>query len=258
MHMPLAMLVLFVIVIASSSCTEGTSVRRAPIVIDPTPMREIIDPTAIPTPPPVATVSEPATPTPPPPPPTPTPTTQRYVVQAGDTLNAIAASFGVTIEAIVAANDIADPALIEVGEEFIIPGTATVASPAATAPAPSTPAPVTVRSKVVIQDIGTYSKDGQTWKNLQIQAGLDTATLIALAKELHRLDTSSYYRLFTDGSQFKQFMDWDIHYPNDRYPFPEAWVDSYLVGTVQRMLPFGGVGGWGLYSPYQEKLTSVP
>ena len=53
--------------------------------------------------------------------PTPTLTTRRYVVQAGDSVNAIAASFGVTVEAIVAANDITDPTLLRVGEELIIP-----------------------------------------------------------------------------------------------------------------------------------------
>ena len=48
-------------------------------------------------------------------------------MQRGDTLNAIAARFSkeeahhVTVEAIVAANGITDPARIEVGEQFFIP-----------------------------------------------------------------------------------------------------------------------------------------
>ena len=67
------------------------------------------------------------------------------MVQAGDTLIAIAASFGVTVEAIIAANNITDPELIKVGEEFIIPAAATPASPSTPAPAPiiSTPHPTT-------------------------------------------------------------------------------------------------------------------
>jgi LysM repeat protein len=46
---------------------------------------------------------------------------QEYTVQAGDTLGAIAAQFGVTIDAIVQANSIADPNLIVPGETLIIP-----------------------------------------------------------------------------------------------------------------------------------------
>ena len=59
--------------------------------------------------------------------PTPTRTTRRYVVQDGDNLSTIAASFGVTVDAIIAANDITDTALIRVGEELIIPTTSTSA-----------------------------------------------------------------------------------------------------------------------------------
>jgi murein DD-endopeptidase MepM/ murein hydrolase activator NlpD len=44
-----------------------------------------------------------------------------YVVQPGDTLFSIAQRFGSTVEAIVAANDIADPSLINVGQKLIIP-----------------------------------------------------------------------------------------------------------------------------------------
>ena len=46
---------------------------------------------------------------------------QEYTVQAGDTLGAIAAEFGVTIDAIVQANSIADHNLSVPGETLIIP-----------------------------------------------------------------------------------------------------------------------------------------
>jgi LysM repeat protein len=45
-----------------------------------------------------------------------------YIVQAGDTLGAIAARFGVTIQAIINANSIANPNLIFVGQRLTIPG----------------------------------------------------------------------------------------------------------------------------------------
>ena len=46
----------------------------------------------------------------------------QYVVQAGDTLSSIAQKFGTTVEAIVRANNLADPNLIFVGQVLTIPG----------------------------------------------------------------------------------------------------------------------------------------
>lgn len=46
---------------------------------------------------------------------------QEYVVQAGDSLGAIATQFGVTVDAIVEANDIANPDLIQPGDTLTIP-----------------------------------------------------------------------------------------------------------------------------------------
>jgi LysM repeat protein len=46
---------------------------------------------------------------------------QEYTVQSGDTLGAIADQFGVTVDAIVAANDIANADLIQPGDVLTIP-----------------------------------------------------------------------------------------------------------------------------------------
>ena len=51
----------------------------------------------------------------------PTPEPEVYVVQPGDTLFSIAQRFGSSVEAIAAANNIADPSLISVGQKLIIP-----------------------------------------------------------------------------------------------------------------------------------------
>ena len=51
----------------------------------------------------------------------PTPEPEVYVVQPGDTLFSIAQRLGSSVEAIAAANDIADPSLINPGQKLIIP-----------------------------------------------------------------------------------------------------------------------------------------
>ena len=52
---------------------------------------------------------------------TPTPTPVIYTVQAGDTLSAIADRYGVEIDDLIAANDIADPNLVAIGSVLDIP-----------------------------------------------------------------------------------------------------------------------------------------
>ena len=48
-----------------------------------------------------------------------------YVVKGGDTLSQIAEQFDTSVAAIVAANDIANPSRIYVGQELIVPGSDT-------------------------------------------------------------------------------------------------------------------------------------
>lgn len=77
------------------------------------------------------------TPTPRPPTATPTPVSVYYVVQEGDVLSGIAGIFDVTVDLLMEFNDITDPALLQIGQELIIPVTVT---PSPTAPTP-TPSP---------------------------------------------------------------------------------------------------------------------
>lgn len=54
--------------------------------------------------------------------PSPSPTFMSYVVRPGETLNSIARKFGVTVEAILAANpNITDPSRVQAGRTILIP-----------------------------------------------------------------------------------------------------------------------------------------
>ena len=86
-----------------------------------------------------------------------------YVVAPGDTLGDIAARFGVTVDALVAANNIADPNLVQVGQVLAVPGAA--ADPNALATIPT----VQVRAQ-----------PGETLGALARRTAQDPATLAAL------------------------------------------------------------------------------
>lgn len=70
---------------------------------------------------------------------------QTYTVQQGDTLSYIAGQFGVTVEALVMANGLANPDAIQAGQKVIIPSggvvTTTSAPVATTTTSSTTPAP---------------------------------------------------------------------------------------------------------------------
>lgn len=83
-------------------------------------------PTATPSATPTATVPPTIAPTPAPtvvptPVPTPPPAQTTYVVQAGDTLAAIAQQFGTTVQSLQTANGIQDPNDIRIGQVLVIP-----------------------------------------------------------------------------------------------------------------------------------------
>lgn len=91
--------------------------------------------------------------------PTPTPTPQqRHVVQAGDTLAAIAERFGVSAAEIARANRLADPDRLKVGDTLVIPASARPAqqpaasSAAAQAARAPTPAPQPPRRRHTVQE----------------------------------------------------------------------------------------------------------
>jgi len=103
-----------------------------------------LSPTGVPARP--ATATAPFQPTPATATPTITPTPIVHVIQEGDTLEAIAVQYGVSVAALRAVNGIADPTLIQVGQQLTIPTGDEVAAsdPGLLLPTP-TPLPFGVR-----------------------------------------------------------------------------------------------------------------
>jgi LysM repeat protein len=76
-----------------------------------------------------------------------------YVVQAGDTLGAIAKQYGVTVEALQEVNAISDPNRLQIGQELIIPkgGTTVPTSTATEVRATTTSIPPTPRPAAAVE-----------------------------------------------------------------------------------------------------------
>lgn len=89
-----------------------------------------------------------------------------YIVQPGDTLSGIAQTFGVSLQDLLAVNDIADPNLLHVGQVLVIPADIPPTLPAEPpAPAPTgaplpTPPPVPTSSGPPLVEIGQVLGSG--------------------------------------------------------------------------------------------------
>ena len=106
-----------------------------------------------------------------------------YVVQTGDNLTRLSARFGTTIPAILAANKIANPSLVFVGQSLVIPTAApkpdVVESPAPPAPTAKS-APESVADAPDAEVATTYTvKVGDSAITIARQLGVNVDDLLA-------------------------------------------------------------------------------
>jgi LysM repeat protein len=101
-----------------------------------------------------------------------------YTVEIGDTLDAIAARFGTTLGALIAANHISDPNLIHEGQVLVIDGPGATPARTPTSPAPSSPsrpraapAPVSSRAPSTPGYMNPFAVG--SWSPSRIDEGVD-------------------------------------------------------------------------------------
>ena len=141
---------------------------RTPVLVTTAPMQAM----------PTATLTPPAlTPA------LPTPTSAIYVVQAGDTLGAIAKKFGVTVAALQEVNAISDPNRLQIGQELVIPQRQVEATVTSTSVSPTMAPDVYV---VQAGDtLGAIAKQyGVTVEALQEANAISDPTLLQIGQKL--------------------------------------------------------------------------
>jgi LysM repeat protein len=89
-----------------------------------------------------------------------------HVVQPGETLGAISARYGVSMTALVQANNLSNPSLLYVGQTLAIPGAGTTRTATVAAPTPTSTGQHAVRA-------------GDTLFRISLQYGVSMADLIA-------------------------------------------------------------------------------
>ena len=101
--------------------------------------------------------------------------TMVVVVQRGDSLSAIAVEYGVSLPALIEANNITDPDTVHVGQELLVPGATRPVTPVG-------PVVVTVRSGDSLSAIA--AEYGVSVSALMIQNGISDPDRLAIGQEL--------------------------------------------------------------------------
>jgi len=116
-----------------------------------------------------------------------------HVVQAGDTLGAIAKQYGVTVEALQEANAISDPNRLQIGQELIIPKGGTIAptSTATEVRATSTSIPPTPRPVVAVEAVTIAIPAGEFTMGSDVEDERPPHTVFVDAFEIDKLEVTN-------------------------------------------------------------------
>jgi LysM repeat protein len=169
--------------------------------------------------------------------PTASPTPNVHVVQAGETLSAIAAIYDVSVQALQAANGIDNPLLLQAGQELIIPTGEEVADEQ-----PSTLLPTPTPLPIGRQGVGFYETPvGSLWCLGEV-VNTTSLTLTNVLVQVTLYDSSGTPVLEGDA-----FAAADVLIPSARAPFgmlflsPPPDFTSHQV-TILRSEPVGQLG----------------
>lgn len=102
---------------------------------------------------------------------------------------------------------------------------------------------------VKFKELKSYQFGGVVWRSIVIPPNLEKEKLIALAHYLHQSASTTSFRIFDDDNEkeYKKFMESDIHYQDNSYPYPEAWLQKHYIAIINKMLADGGAR-WQLYA----------
>lgn len=127
---------------------------------------------------------------------TTTSTATKYYVKSGDTLSKIAKEYNTTVDAIVKANNIANPSLINVGQVLTIPGKTSSNTTTNTPSTTSSDSTTVKRIKKAQTELNKFCN-----AKLTVNGKLDSATKKALIKALQTALNKAYNAgLSVDGS----------------------------------------------------------
>jgi len=161
--------------------------------------------------------------------PTITPTPMVHIVQQGDTLQAIAFDFGVSVEALQRANGVENPQFLQVGQRLVIP-VDEEADPGMAGLLLPTPTPHPVR----VQGVGLYETPIDSLLSLGEVVNTTVVTLTNVQLEIALLDDIGEPLVETNV-----FVSMDVLPPKAHSPFnilfmtpPPDWV-SYQVSVIR-------------------------
>jgi hypothetical protein len=116
-----------------------------------------------------------------------------------------------------------------------------------------------LRAPVSYSELKPYfTGKGKKWRNIVIPAQVGQERLIHFAKQLHKENPTDSFHIFDNDSQFEQYMNWDVHYPNKAHPLPEEWAEKHHVGNITLMLNRAtNQVEWQLTDPFGTRIDKL-